>query len=74
MRYRNGKGYVSHPLSTNLLLCYLYTATVADDPFVADSLVLSAMALIILRRAEDSLAEKSVSLRFVGTVVDSLRL
>jgi hypothetical protein len=32
------------------------------------------MALIVLDRTEDALAEETVSLRFVCTIIDSLRL
>ena len=52
----------------------LNTATVADDAFVADALVLTAGALIVFRRTEDSLAEQAVTLRLVGAVVDGLGL
>ena len=48
---------VTSTFTTHLLLCHLNTTTVADDTFVADALVLAAMALIVLRRTEDTLAE-----------------
>ena len=73
MCYGNNQLDVTHTLTTYLLLCYLNTATLAHDTFITDSLVLSAMALIILYRTEYALAEKTVTLGLVCTVVDSLR-
>ena len=61
---------VSRALAAYLLLCHLYTTTVADDTLVADALVLTAMALVVLRRTEDALAEKTIALGLVGTIVD----
>ena len=61
-------------LAADFLLCYLHTAAVADDAFVADALVLSAVALIIFRRTEDALTKQTVTLWFIGAVVDGFRL
>jgi hypothetical protein len=63
---------VSHTLTTYLLLGYFNTATLADTSFLTDSLILSAMALVILDRTEDALTEQTVTFRFVGTIVDGL--
>ena len=65
---------MAHALATNLRACDLYTAALADDAFKADALVLAAVALPVLRRAEDLLAEESVLLRLEGSVVDRLWL
>ena len=65
---------MSHSFPTYLLLGNFYTATVADNTTIADSLVLSAVALVILGRTEDLLAEETVTLRLVGPVVDGFRL
>ena len=73
MGYGDRKGDVAHPLAADLLLRDLHAAAVADDAAVADALVLSAVALIVLGRTEDALAEESVALRLVGTVVDGFR-
>ena len=64
--------YVSCTLTAHLLLSDLHTATVADDTLVTDALVLAAGTLIILGRTKDALAEQTVALRLVGTVVDGL--
>src|SRR4030095_5923961 len=49
-------------------------AVLADDALVADALVLAAIALPVLRRTEDALAEETVTLRLERAVVDRLRL
>ena len=61
-------------LTTNFLLGNLNTATVADDTLIADALVLAAGTLVILGRTEDTLAEQTITLRLVCTIVDGLRL
>ena len=53
---------------------HLDAAAVADDAAVADPLVLAAMALPVLDRTEDPLAEETVPFRLEGAVVDGLRL
>ena len=65
---------MTHALAADLLLRHLDTAAVADDAAVADPLVLAAIALVILGRTENLLAEEAVTLRFVGAVVDGFRL
>src|SRR6202030_3591964 len=49
-------------------------AALADDPLVATALVLAAVALPVLRRPEDALAEEAVALGLERAVVDRLRL
>lgn len=61
-------------LTTNLLLCYLYTTAVTYNTFIADTLVFATGALVVLGRTEDALAEQTVALGLVRTVVDGLRL
>ena len=70
----NGQLDVAEPLATDLGLGHLDTATVADHAPVADSLVLAAVAVPVLHRPEDALAEQAVPLGLEGTVVDRLRL
>ncbi|CDB02593.1 predicted protein [Firmicutes bacterium CAG:145] len=74
MRYRSGQTYVTHPLSSNLSLRNFDAAAVTYYAFISDSLILSAVTFPVLHRSEDPFAEKSVSLRFKSSVVDSLRL
>ena len=63
---------VSHTLAAHFLLSNLDTATVADDAFISDTLVLTAVALVIFNGAEDAFAEQTVAFWFVSTVVDCL--
>ena len=65
---------VSHALTTHFLLRDFHTASVADDAPIADTLVLTAVALEVLHRTEDALAEEPITLGLVGTVVDGLGL
>ncbi len=69
MRDRSRKLDVTHTLTTNLSFCNFNAAAVTDNALVANSLVLSAMALPVLSGSENSLAEKSVFFRFKGTVI-----
>ena len=73
MSHRNNQLDVSGTLTTNLLLCYLDTTSITDDTFITDTLVLTAGTLIVLCRTEDALAEQTVTLRLIGTVVDGFR-
>src|SRR5690606_14913896 len=52
----------------------LHAAALADDALEAHPLVLAAVALPVLGRTEDLLAEEPVLLRLEGAVVDGLRL
>ena len=63
-----------HALAAHLCARHLDAAAVADNAFVADALVLSAVALPVARRSKDALAEEAVTLGLQGTVVDGLRL
>src|SRR6476620_1720480 len=50
VRDRRGEVDVTHALATNLLPRHLDAAALADDPLVADALVLAAIALPVLGR------------------------
>ena len=71
---RHGQLDVAEPLAAHLGLRHLDAAAVADHAAVADALVLAAVALPVLDRAEDLLAEQAVLLRLERAVVDRLRL
>ena len=62
MGHGSGKLDMTHSFSSDLLLSNLDAALFADLAFVTDSLILSAEALPVLCRAEDSLTEEAVSL------------
>ena len=61
-------------LTAHLLLCNFNTASVADNAFVTDTLVLTAMAFIVFNRTKNTLAEQTVTLRLIRTVIDGFRL
>ena len=73
---RDGRGEadVAHPLAPHLGARHLDAALVADDALVTGALVLTAVALEVLGRAEDLLAEEPVLLRLQRAVVDRLGL
>ena len=72
MSHRHNELDMSCALSSHLFLSHLDTATVAHDALVSDTLVLTAGALVVLLWTEDALAEQTVALRLVGTIVDGL--
>src|SRR5688572_11235256 len=74
VRDRRREVDVTHALAPNLLPRHLDAAALADDPLVADALVLAAIALPVLGRTEDALAEEAVTLGLERAVVDRLRL
>ena len=63
MRYRSGTLYRAHTLPADLCACNLDTAAVAYLALIADSLVLSAMALPVLLGSENAFAEKTIAFR-----------
>ena len=63
-----------HTLTAYLLLRNLDTASVADDTAIADTLVLTTVALEVLDGTEDALAEEPITFGLIGTVVDGLGL
>src|SRR5205085_12205011 len=65
---------VAHALAAHLRPRDFHTAALADDALEPDALVLAAVALPVLRRTEDLLAEESVLLRLERAVVDGLGL
>ena len=71
---RGGEVDVAHALAAHLGARDLDAAALADDALVADALVLAAVALPVLRRTEDALAEQAVLLGLQRAVVDRLRL
>ena len=71
---RRGQVDVAHALAADLRARDLDAAALADDALVADALVLAAVALPVLGRTEDALAEQPVLLGLERAVVDRLRL
>jgi hypothetical protein len=71
---RGGQLDVAHALAADLRAGDLDATALADDALEADTLVLAAVALPVLLRTEDLLAEEPVLLGLEGAVVDGLRL
>ena len=65
---------VAHALAPDLRAGDLDAAALADDALEPDALVLAAVALPVLGRTEDLLAEEAVLLGLERAVVDGLRL
>ena len=65
---------VSHPLAPDLLFCHFHTAPVANDSFITDPLVFSAMTFPILYRSKNAFTEQAITFRFIGPVVDGFGL
>ena len=61
-------------LATNLLFGNLYATTITDNALITDTLVLAAMALVVLGGTENALTEQAVALGLIGTIVDGLGL
>jgi hypothetical protein len=72
--YRYSEFNVTHSLSTHLLLSNFNSTAIADDTTITDSLILTAVALVVFSRTEDLLTEKSVSLRLISPIVDGFWL
>ena len=74
VHHRHHQVDVAHALTAHLLLGDFHTATVAHNAFVANALVLAAVAFVILDRTKNPLAEQAIAFGLVGAVVDRLRL
>src|SRR4029079_1639077 len=74
VHHGRGELDVAHALATDLRPGDFDAAALADDALEPDALVLAAVALPVLRRTEDLLAEEPVLLRLERAVVDGLRL
>src|SRR5258708_35836487 len=74
MRHRGGQIDVSETLAPHLGLDDLDAALFAHDAPMLHALVLAAVALVVLHRAEDLRAKEAVSLRLERPVIDRLGL
>ena len=63
---------MAHAFATHAGECNLHTATVADNAFVFDALILAARALPVTGRTEDTLTEEAALFWFEGAIVDGL--
>ena len=74
MHHRYDEPDMAHTFAAYFFLRHLHPAAVANDAFVADTLVFAAVAFVILYRTENAFAEQAVALGLVRAVVDGLRL
>src|SRR3954452_14402328 len=74
VRHGHAELDVAHALPADLAERHLDAAAVADHAAIADPLVLPAVALPVLDRAEDPFAEETVLLRLERPIVDRFRL
>ena len=74
VRNRHSQLDVAHAFAADLGQRDFNPASVADVPAEPYALELSAVALPVLHRPEDTLTEEPIPLRLEGTVVDRLRL
>ena len=65
VNHRHNQADVSHTFAAYFFLRYLYTAAVADDAFVTNTFVLSAVAFIVFYRTKNTFAEQTVAFGFV---------
>ena len=69
MRNGSGKFDMAHTLATDLAFRNFDAALFADDALITNAFVFSAMAFPVLRRPENSFAEKAVSFGFLRSVI-----
>src|SRR5437773_713413 len=74
MCYRYHEVYVAKSFPAYALFGNFYTATVANNAFIADTLVFTAVTFIVLYRTENPFAEQTAHFRLECSVVDRFRL
>ncbi len=74
MSHRRGQLDVTHALTANLGLSDFNAALLADHAAVLQALVLTAQALVIFDRPEDTGTEQTITFRLESPVVDGFRL
>jgi hypothetical protein len=74
MSNRTGKLDVAHTLTTYFRERHFDTTFFADNTTMLESLVLTAKTLIVLVRAKNLGAEKTITFRLERTIVDRFRL
>ena len=65
---------VAHAFAAHLGQRHFDAALLADDAAMLHALVLTAKALVVLDRPENTAAEKTITLRLKGAVIDRFRL
>src|SRR5690606_15234845 len=72
--YRDNQVNMSHTLTTYFFLGYLHTTTVTYNALITNTFVFTTVTFIVLYRTKNTLTEQTITLRFVGTIVDRLWL
>ena len=65
---------MTHSLASDLSAGNFNAALVADNAFISDSLIFTAMAFPVLGRSENPLAEQTVFFGFLSSVIDGFGL
>ena len=55
---------MSHTISTDTGLCYFDTTLIADNTFIFDFLIFTAVTLPVLTRSKDSFTIQTIFFRF----------
>ena len=71
---RNCKFNVSHTFTTDFAQSNFHTATVADDTFVLDPFVFSAVTFPVAGRSENTFTEQTAFFRLQTSVIDGFRI
>ncbi|MPM05098.1 hypothetical protein SDC9_51382 [bioreactor metagenome] len=73
MGNRNHQLNVTNAFATDFLFSHLNTTTIADNTFITDTFVFSAMTFKIFGRTKNTFAEQTVTFRLISPVVDGFR-
>jgi hypothetical protein len=71
--YRNSKFNMTKTLTTNLGLGNFNAATVTDNSLIFNVFIFSTMTFPVLSRSENTIAEKTISLRLECSIVNGFR-
>jgi hypothetical protein len=63
MHHGNCQGYMPHSLSSDCLLSNFYTASIADNAFVANTFVFTTMTFPVFYRPKNLLTKETIFFR-----------
>ena len=64
---------MAHTVTANLAAGYFNAAFIADDTFIADAFIFTAVAFPVFGRPENSFTEQAVAFRFQCSIVNGFR-
>src|SRR5690606_18868007 len=73
MSYRNNERNVPHSFTAHFFLSNFNATTVANNSFVPDSFVFTAMTFVVFYGSENAFTKQSITFRLVSPVVYCLR-